>query len=87
MIFGFTLEVEKQATPTKIVHANFELGTFRLLFAHMARRAYSREDMQEEITENMHRCDGTTLRVCEFGIKCSTRAEKRWTGKLFVDRM
>ena len=42
----------------------------------MARRAYSREDMQEEITENMHRCDGTTLRVCEFVIKCSTRAEK-----------
>ena len=40
----------------------------------MARRAYSREDMQEEITENMHRCDGTTLRVCEFVIKCSTRA-------------
>ena len=53
----------------------------------MARRAYSREDMQEEITENMHRCDGTTLRVCEFVIKCSTRAEKRRTGKLFVDRM
>ena len=34
VIFGFTVEVEKQATPTKIVHANFELGTFRLLFAH-----------------------------------------------------
>ena len=41
----------------------------------MARRAYSKEDMQEEITENMHGCDGTTLRVCELVIKCSTRAE------------
>ena len=53
----------------------------------MARRAYSKEDMQEEITENMHGCDGTTLRVCELVIKCSTRAEKRRTGKLVVDWM
>ena len=87
MIFGFTLEVEKRATPTKIVRANFKLGKFHLIFSHTwlaehTARKICNKRLQKTRTDVME----LLLRVCEFVIKCSTRAEKRRTGKL-VDWM
>ena len=72
--------------PQKLCMQYFELGTFRLLFAHTWLAEHTAGKLcKKRLLENMHRCDGTTLiglwvrhKVFDEGREEKDRANFSW---------